>query len=191
MSKTRDKNKALVKKTAFGAILSALAAVLLIIGGIFEILDMTASAIASLAVLVGYLEFGAPTAFAVYGVSSLLAFILNPMATSNIYYIFLLGYFPVFKLILARKIKGKRILKALIKFIVFNLGCTAILYFFIKLAGMETVIAEFSIGPLSPEIVVAVIFILLNGFLLLYDKLINILSVLYIKVFRKRIFPKG
>ena len=191
MSKIREKNKILIKKTAFGAIFSATASALLLIGGIFEILDMTSAALASLAVLVTYLEFGMPTALCVYGVTSVLSFVLNPVATSNVFFILLMGYFPVVKLVIDKKLKKSKILRVISKLAVFNIGSIALLFVFVKISGLDYMIREFTIGPLSPQIVFVIIFVLLNFFLVLYDKLISILSLVYVNVLRKRIFPKG
>jgi hypothetical protein len=190
MHKNQNKNKELIQKTAFGAVFSACACALLLIGGIFEILDMTASAIASLAVLITYLEFGFSTALLVYAVSSILSFILNPIATSNVYYVLLLGYFPVVKLIIDKNLKNIKPLRMLLKFLIFNIGCAAILFIFFKLTGADKIIEEFTIGTLSPGYVIIIIFALLNLFLILYDRMITVLSVLYIRVLRKRFFPK-
>lgn len=190
MSKKQNKNKELIKKTAFGAIFSACACALLLIGGIFEILDMTASSIASLAVLITFIEFGFSASITVYAVSGILAFILNPVATSNVYYILLLGYFPVIKLIIDEKLKNIKPLRIILKFTIFNIGCAAILFVFFKLTGADKVLEEFTIGALSPRYVLIIIFALLNVFLVLYDRLISVLSVLYAKVLRKRFFPR-
>ncbi|MBE6622672.1 MAG: hypothetical protein E7621_00550 [Ruminococcaceae bacterium] len=190
MKKKQNKNKELIQKSAFGAVFSACACALLLIGGIFEILDMTASALASLAVLITYLEFGFSTALSVYAVSSILSFILNPVATSNVYYILLLGYFPVAKLIIDNKFKNIRPLRALLKFLIFNIGCAAILFIFFKLTGADKIMQEFTIGALSPRYVIIIIFALLNLFLVLYDRMISVLSVLYIRVLRRRFLSK-
>ena len=190
MGKKQNKNKILIRKTAFGAVFSACACALLLVGGIFEILDMTASCLASLAVLITYLEFGFSSAILVYAVSSILSFILNPIATSNIYYILLLGYFPVVKLIIDKKLENIRPLRMVLKFLIFNIGCAAILFLFIKITGADKIIKEFTIGALSPKYVIMLIFVLLNLFLILYDRFISIVSVLYVKVFRKRFFSK-
>ena len=95
----------MVRKTAGGALLSALACVLLIAGGIFEILDMTGAAAASVAVLAAYLEFGTSTALAVYASSAAISLIFFSTASSTIYYVLILGYFPIFKFFIDKKFK--------------------------------------------------------------------------------------
>lgn len=191
MKETRQKNQNTARKTAMGAVLAALAVVLLIIGGIFEILDMTAAAVASAAILITHLEFGAKNALSVYGASAVISFILFPTASSTIYYALLLGYYPIFKLFTDRKFKNHKFLRIVLKFSVFNAGCGVIFYLFSRIYGFAAVIKEFTIGSLSPAVVIMILFVLLNIFLVMYDILISALSVIYLKGLRKRIFPKG
>jgi hypothetical protein len=191
MRKKQKENRLLIKKTAFGALFSACACALLLIGGLIEVLDMTSAAIASLAVLVTYLEFGFATAMSVYAASSILSFIIYPVSTANIYYIFLIGYFPIIKLVLDKKLKNHKLLRIVSKLLIFNAGCAAIVFLFVKLTGVDRVLAEFTMGPITPGFVIIFVFALLNLFLALYDKMIFLLSVIYIKALSKRLFPKG
>ncbi len=190
MKNSRSKNREIIKRTATGAILAATATVLLIIGGIFEILDMTSAAIASVAILVSYLEFGAKSALGVYAVSSVISLIFFPAATSTIYYALLLGYYPALKFTVDRKLKNIKILPTLIKFIVFNAGCALILFLFSKIYGLDAVLAEFELGAITGETVIFTIFIMLNIFFIMFDMLLNSLAVIYVKVLRKRIFGR-
>ena len=188
MKKSRNSNRELIKRTATGAILAASATVLLILGGVFEILDMTSAAIASLAILISYLEFGAKSALSVYAASSVISLILFPLATSTIYYVLVLGFFPILKFVVDKKLKKFKLLPMVIKFAVFNAGCAAILILFSKIYGFETVLAEFELGIITGESVIITIFVMLNVFFLMYDMLLNSLAVIYVKALRKRIF---
>ncbi len=190
MKRQVGKNRDIARRTAFGAIFAATATVLLILGGLIEILDMTCAAVASAAVLVMYVEFGTKTALAVYAVSSCISLIIFPTATSVIYYALLLGYYPVFKFFVDRKLKEHKILKKILKFLVFNVGCALILLLFSIIYGFAKVISEFEFGFVTGKTVMASLFVMLNFFLVMYDMLLNSLVVIYIKVLRKRIFPK-
>lgn len=188
MKNSRNKNHDLIKRTATGAILAATATVLLIIGGIFEILDMTSAAIASVAILVSYLEFGAKSALGVYAVSSVIALMFFPTATSTIYYALVLGYYPVLKFVVDKKLKNIKILPTFIKFVVFNVGCALILFLFSKIYGLDAVLAEFEFGAVTGETVIVTISVMLNIFFIMFDMLLGSLAVIYTKVLRKRIF---
>ncbi len=190
MKNSRTKNREIIKRTATGAILAATATVLLIIGGIFEILDMTSAAIASVAILVSYLEFGAKSALGVYAVSSVISLIFFPTATSTIYYALLLGYYPVLKFTVDRKLKKIKILPTFIKFLVFNAGCALILFLFSKIYGLDAVLTEFELGAITGETVIFTVFIMLNIFFIMFDMLLNSLAVIYVKLLRKRIFGR-
>ena len=190
MKKSRNSNRELIKKTATGAILAASATVLLIIGGVFEILDMTSAAIASITILISYLEFGAKSAFSVYAVSSVISLILFPIATSTIYYVLVLGFFPILKFVADKKLKKFGPLPLIVKFVVFNAGCAAILLLFSKIYGFDTVLAEFELGVITGESVIITIFVMLNIFFIMYDMLLNSLAVIYVKALRKRIFGR-
>ena len=189
MKYNRQKNKDMVRKTAGGALLSALACVLLIAGGIFEILDMTGAAAASVAVLAAYLEFGTSTALAVYASSAAISLIFFSTASSTIYYVLILGYFPIFKFFIDKKFKKHFFLSRILKFTVFNLGSLAVLLLFFKIYGIQEVIKEFTVSFISPYAAAVFVFVLLNIFLIAYDISLNMLSVIYMRVIKKRIFP--
>ena len=190
MKNNRNDTRNIIKRTATGAILAATATVLLVIGGIFEILDMTSAAIASVAILVSYLEFGAGSALGVYAVSAVISLMFFPTSTATIYYALLLGYYPVLKFTADRKLKRFKALPTLIKFVVFNGGCALILFLFSKIYGLDAVLAELEFGAITGETVIFTVFVMLNIFFIMFDMLLNSLAVIYIKVLRKRIFGR-
>lgn len=174
------------KRIAVGAVLAALACVILLIGGVLELLDMTAAAVASAVVLIGCLEYGFRTSLTVYAVSALLTLILMPTATSTIYYALLLGYYPIFKLFIDVKHKLKKPIRILLKLLVFNLACLLIFLLFAKLYGFAAVMAEFEIAGLSPKLFMGIFLAVLNVFLFAYDYLLSVASVLYLKRFHAK-----
>ncbi|MBE6572718.1 MAG: hypothetical protein E7656_10765 [Ruminococcaceae bacterium] len=188
MKKSRNSNRELIKKTATGAILAATATVLLIIGGVFEILDMTAAAIASVAILVAYVEFGAKTSLGIFATSAVLSLILFPLASSTIYFVLVLGYYPILKFTLEKKLSKLKWLATLLKFAAFNGGCGVVLFIFSKIYGLDAVLAEFELGIVTGESVMITLFVMLNIFFIMFDMLLNSLAVIYVKLLRKRIF---
>lgn len=177
-----------VQAIAIGAILAATACVLLLAGGVFELLDMTCAAVASLVVFIACLEYGYKIALAVYGVSALLTFLLMPTASSVLYYGLLLGYYPILKQ-KADTGLSKKLSRAAVKLVVFNSACGLILFLFLRLYGLDTVLREFSLPGLSLPALAAVMLALLNLFLLVYDLLLSYLRFFYVKSLRKRLFP--
>lgn len=161
-----------IQKIAIGAILAALTCVFLLIGGILELLDMTSAAVASAAVLVSCVLFGKRLALSVYAVSAILTFLLMPTATSTIYYGLLLGWYPILKIFLEQKMQRK-LPRLFLKLLAFNVGVGMILFLFVKLYGITAVLAEFSIPGISTPLFAAVFFVLLNVFLLAYDRLLT------------------
>lgn len=177
------------RKISAGAILSALTVVVLLLGSFFEILDMTCAAAASFAVLVTYIEFGFPTSICVYITGSVLSFIFSPLSSAVIYFALLMGYFPVFKFFADRFLKNRLFLSAA-KFLVFNAGFCAVVFVFVKMYGMEALLEGLDFGFVSKKALFIFVFAVLNIFLLVYDKLIFYVAVIYKNVLRKRIFPK-
>ena len=132
MAKRQKRGHSDIRKIAFGAVFAALACVLLLVGGVLELLDMTSAAVASAVVLITSVLFGKSTGFSVYAVSAVLTLILMPTATSTIYYGILLGWYPIFKIFLETKI-AKRLPRLLLKLAAFNLGAGGVLLLFVKL----------------------------------------------------------
>ena len=86
-----------IKRLALASLLSALSATLLIIGSVFEMLDLTVAALASVCVILAYVEMGTKYALCVWAVSSILSLVLLP-SSAGIYFAMFLGFYPVFKI---------------------------------------------------------------------------------------------
>ncbi len=91
------------KKLAFAAILSALGAVMLLIGVLIPTLDLTACALASLVVMIALIELGFGYGAMTYTVTAVLAFLIGGIGQISIYYLLLFGLYPIIK-ILAEKL---------------------------------------------------------------------------------------
>ena len=94
------------KKLAFSAIVTALSVVFLYVGALFDVLDLSAAALASLCVLWVTVEFGARWALAVYAATALLALLLLPAKLPAVLYAGLFGYYPPLKAFYERKLHG-------------------------------------------------------------------------------------
>ena len=94
------------KKIAFSAIVTALAVVFLYVGALFDVLDLSAAALASICVLWIMAEFGTRWALAVYAAASILALLLLPVKLPAVLFAGLLGYYPPLKALYERKLHG-------------------------------------------------------------------------------------
>ena len=79
------------------ATLAALGVVLLALGSLVEVLDLSMAAIASLAVAFAVIELGGKYPLLVYLVTALLALILLPIKTPALFYACFAGYYPILK----------------------------------------------------------------------------------------------
>ncbi len=102
---------------AMAGMLSALAVVILYLGSLIELLDLSASVLAALAVMVAIMELGRGFAWGVYLVSAMLSLLLFPRTASVVFAAFV-GYYPILKVYLDRI--PIRLVQYLIKLILFN-----------------------------------------------------------------------
>ena len=105
------------KSVALAGMLAALAVVILFLGSLFELLDLSASAMASLVIMVALIELGKRWACGVYAVAAVLSLLLFPR-TASITFAAFVGYYPVLKVYLDR-IKP-RVLQYFVKLLLFN-----------------------------------------------------------------------
>ncbi len=105
------------KEVATAGMLAALASVILLLGSMIELLDLSAAAMAALTVMVAVIELGTGWATGVYAVSALLSVLLLPR-TATIVFAAFVGYYPVIKVYLDR-IRPKP-LQYVIKLMLFN-----------------------------------------------------------------------
>ncbi len=85
------------RRLTVAATLAALGVVLLALGSLVEVLDLSMAAIASLAVTFAVIELGGKYPFLVYLVTALLAILLLPIKTPALFYACFAGYYPILK----------------------------------------------------------------------------------------------
>lgn len=91
------------KKISIAALLSALSIVVLYIGSVFEVLDLSAAAIASIAIVFAQIELKNPYPYLIYAVVSLLALLLLPSKFSAMVYVCFGGIYPMVKELAERR----------------------------------------------------------------------------------------
>ena len=113
------------RRIAICAMLSALGVVVLYVGSLVEVLDISMAALASLFVIFAVIEYG-KAAWAIYAVTGILSAVLLPHKLPAAMYIFFLGFYPIIK----EKIEKlhKKVAQWGVKIVVFNL-CLIILIF--------------------------------------------------------------
>ena len=126
--KQRDKTR----RIGFSAMLSALGVVIIYIGSLAEVLDISMAVIASLCTIVALIEFGLPSAWLVYAVTSVLAIILSPRSPALMFLLFF-GYYPIIK----ERVEPKgKLFSWIVKELVFNVAAVAIILSFVFLFNM-------------------------------------------------------
>ena len=100
MKKLRNKTGKTVpmsKRIAFSSVLCALGVVVMFLGSIFEIVDITMAAMASFFIVVCMIELGGYMPLCVFFATAALAFLLLPNKTVVIFYAMFFGFYPILK----------------------------------------------------------------------------------------------
>lgn len=133
------------KKLAVCSILSALGVVILLIGALLQVFDISAAIGASLIIVPVILEYGGMYPFLVFAVTGILSLILMPTNFGGWIYFGLLGYYPMLKL---KYEKLKRPIAILLKLLTINVAIALYLLvlYFIILGGSGTLTQLFTAG---------------------------------------------
>lgn len=85
------------KNLTVGAMLSALGVVILAAGSLFDVLDLSAAAFASMLCIYAVIEMGGGYPWMIFGVTSFLSLILLPQKSPAVFYACFFGFFPIIK----------------------------------------------------------------------------------------------
>ena len=155
--------------------LAALGVVLLYIGSVIEVLDISIAVIVSLFCVFAVIEYGKAAPWMVFAVTSVLSAVLLPNKTPALMYALFFGYYPILK----EKYEKKRTLIAwTLKEITFNIALVAVLFF-----GKNLVLGDVSI-PIPLYIIAVVV---LEVVFVLYDFALTKLITYYLVSLRKRL----
>lgn len=171
------------------AVLCALAVVMLGLGAIIEVIDITAAAVASLVLLPILLCYGTKYAWLSYAVTGVLGVLLMPQSLGAWMFAGLTGFYPIVKQRLDRL---PRVLSWAVKLLL--LAAVLLLYlgifYFILLGGEGSLFDAFLKGfgeeEGTPLVAWAVIILSLFTYIL-FDLLIDRLLVLYYLRWQKRV----
>ncbi|MBQ9783578.1 MAG: hypothetical protein IJW44_03565 [Clostridia bacterium] len=85
------------------ALLAALGVVLLYLGSMIEVLDISMAVIVSLFCIFAVIEYGGSAPWLIYTVTAVLSLLLLPNKTPAVLYLLFFGYYPILKEKLERK----------------------------------------------------------------------------------------
>ena len=164
------------KKISISAILSALSVVLLYLGSVLEVLDLSAAALASIAIVFAQIELKNPYPYLIYFTVSLLAVLLLPSKFSAMVYVFFGGIYPMIKEFAERRPGVSCLLIKAAGFLVLMLIAALALVYIFLLPKAEL----FSTYYIAVFLLCCVTFVL-------YDYALTVLISLYFRKLRKKI----
>ncbi|MBE6600221.1 MAG: hypothetical protein E7640_03355 [Ruminococcaceae bacterium] len=168
------------RKLALSAILCAFSVLLIFLGSVIDVMDLTAAMLASILIAVVLIEAGGNWPWLTYAAVSVLSFLLIPNKLPAVIFI-LTGYYPIIKQRLERL---NPFVSYLLKLLVFNVLMTVFLFicssFF---PGVDLLL----IPSLSRGANIAIAYALGNAVFVLYDFALSKLITYYIFVLRDRL----
>lgn len=93
----RSEQKKTTLRLTLSAIVCALSVVLLWLGGLIQIFDLSMAVLVSMLVVFVVIELGGKYPYLVYIVTSVLSFLLLPTNTAGMAYVLFAGYYPILK----------------------------------------------------------------------------------------------
>ena len=166
-----------VKYLTVSAMLSALGVVMLGLGSLVEVLDLTFAVIASLLTVYAVIEIGGAYPWLIWIVTSTVALLILPLKTPVLFYALLTGYYPILKQKIERRM-------ARVPAWTFKMSVFAI-----SLAVIVAVMWLFAPTLLETEggwVVIAATVILAVLSFILYDICLTKLITVYFVKFQKR-----
>ncbi len=186
----RESGRRTTRRMVTCAIFAALSVVILGIGTVLEIIDLTAAALAAVIILLLYLCYGARYAFLTYAVTGVLGAVLMPQSLAAWTYIGLMGYYPVLKQKLDRLPRPLAWLIKLCLFAAVMAGCLLIFHFILyggQGSILDTALKLFGEeGTGKPALSWAILGLSLVTFVI-FDLLLGRICILYHLRFKRQI----
>ena len=157
------------------AVLCALNIVIMYFGSIIEVLDLSASVVASLACIFAVIEMGGSYPWLIYAVTGVLSMLLLPFPKSvALIYVLFSGYYPILK---ARFERLPRVLAWVVKLLVFNAALTG-------LVAISTWVLRLPEALFTASVWV---YVLGNVTFVMYDVALTGLITAYFRAWRRRL----
>lgn len=164
------------KKTRFiaiSAILCSLGTLLLYLGSVIEILDLTAGAIASLLVVMAVIEMGGKWPYLIWLVTSALSLILLPNKFIALFYLLFYGAYPILK---SKIEKLNSIVSWVLKLVMFNASLAIVIFVTMKIV---------TLANQNPDLAFTwTVFAVSNVTFVLFDVALSKLITVYLLKFR-------
>lgn len=167
--KVQDKHKS-TKKLTVCAMLASLGVILLAVGSVIDVADISMAVIASLLCIIAVIEYGGSAPWMIFGVTAILSLLLLPNKSPAMFYACFFGFYPILKEKLEKK---PRAIAWVLKFVIFN----------ICLAVMIAATLLFFLAPgtvISHPIVIAAVALACELIFILYDIALTRLISFYI-----------
>ncbi len=163
-----------IRQTAFSAVLAALVTVLVLIGCVFDMVDLVCVAIASVVLHLALTELDTAHVFMIYLCSALLSFLFMPLRSCSLYFAAFFGYYPLLRAFLQKHIRKKGIYYALI-FFWYNAATIALYLIFKSVFGIQG----------EPLYMYVLLLLSSNLFFWCFEKLMGRIRILYDYRFKK------
>ena len=166
------------RRMALCGMMAALAVVVMLLGGVIPLATFCCPMFASLALLPILAESGRKWTVRTYAAVAALSLMLCPDKEAALLFAFL-GYYPAIKPALDRI--GKKPLRIAAKLGVFNLAAGSMLLLIAFVLNMQAIVAEYAaMGVIGG----AAFVVLANVTMLMYDRMLLIMYVIYIRKLR-------
>ncbi len=174
-----QKSRKRTRRLAISAILSALGVVILYLGALIEVLDLSVAVIASFLCVLAVLEMGGAWPWLIYAVTSILSLVLLPLKTAAIVFVVFAGYYPIVKAYYERL---SRVLSWVLKLVHFGVALTVLV-----------LVSRFLLpDPITEKPLFLVVIYLVGTFVfVLYDVALTRVISLYLFKLRDRLRIKG
>ena len=173
--------KAASRRMALCGMMAALAVVIMMLGGMIPLATFCCPALAALTLVPVLVEFGRKWALSAYAAVAALSLMLCPDKEAALLFEFL-GYYPALKPSLDRiRLKSLRIAA---KLGIFNLAAGAMLLTAALVFDMRALAGEYAAMGLIGGIAFAT---MANVTMLLYDRAVVVMAVIYIRKFRRNL----
>ena len=172
------------RRVALGGVFCALSLVMMLLGSVLPAATFVAPALAGLFLVPVAIEYGMRAGFASYASVAILSLFLVPDREMSLFFIFLLGHYPLLKAYLERI--RNRAARAAAKLAVFNASVAAVYLLLLKLFPLEAASEELlRTAPMFPAVLLAAG----NLTFCVYDMAVKRLVTYYCIALRPRLFP--
>ena len=169
------------KKMALTGMLCALAVVIMMLGGFIPLATFCCPALAGLMLVPVFVECGEKLSWCAYAAIAVLSLILCPDKEAALLFAFI-GYYPILRWRLDQL--RSRLIRVVAKLGVFNLAVLAMYALSILVLQMDQILREYQEMGLALTVACLLVG---NVTLLLYDRLIAIMTALYVNRLRGRL----